>query len=417
MKTTIFNSMALRAKKFFAITIKDMDKVRKKILPRISLGILLSKSLKLSEIIRKIKKDNEKMKTLENKLSLNLSSKQWNEIDMLKTYLKEVVKPYIKEDTPIYIDRIDYAKQEAQKMEGLDYVWDSSDKQTVKGYWGFDSLAKISQEELVPLVNFIYSLKLLEDKEGIRSENEAMEAGFDILYEIFGNNGEWIQDRGFDRYRFYRYYNKRRIKHTTRIKGDRTLFSRGGVELGSARSVARNVELNNIMEVEKKINKRRKKRYYIKFGYKEVYLYSIKRPYYLIVAQIEGKRIKEDNKFIMLLTNVPIKHWMDAEVRIRRYLDRWDIEDTTRFMKQEMDLEGFMVRGFIAINRLIVLAYIMMGLLTFIMMTSSENIIKRIIEFSESFVKEVEFVYYRIIRGVRKILLEYPDIQRIFEEV
>lgn len=126
MKTTIFTSMVWRARKFFGGITGDLDKPRQNILPRIGQGIMLSGSLKLSEIIRKIKGEGERIKGLENKISQSLKSGHWNEIQLMEGYLKKVVAPLIKADTAIYIDRGDISKEESRKLEGLGYVWDGS---------------------------------------------------------------------------------------------------------------------------------------------------------------------------------------------------------------------------------------------------------------------------------------------------
>jgi hypothetical protein len=417
MRTKKSISVIVKTKNFLKRHLEQCPKWHRQQLPKIGLGILKSGSLQLSAIGRQIKQNQESIREIENKLSRYLQSPAWDENTIVDSYLKSL-KRYIKPDTNIYIDRTDYAKPYGQKMEGLGRVWDGSQKTSVLGYWGFESLAEIGDHELLPLVNYPYYLG--QDKKdksghklgwGFRSENEALEQGFDQIIKYFGSNGVWNEDRGFDRNDNFRYNYEHQIKATVRLKRNRILLDRENHTLGNVEDIARKAELKGLFRYKEESHHK-----YLSLGSIKVRIPEVPGEYTLIIIRDDnqmkacGGKVnwidgEEREWFLALLTTLLVENAVDEEGVVRRFLKRWDIEDSCRFIKQELGGETFLVRGFRAIRRLIIIMHILMGLL-FLIREMGDEMLAYLEKIGDCFKKDVDFCYYRIVWGMRKLLTE-----------
>ena len=104
----------------------------------------------------------------------------------------------------------------------------------------------------------------------------------------------------------------------------------------------------------------------------------------------------------------PYAKKMDALRIIEDYLGRWHgAEDPVRFVKQAFRLEKFLVDDMDAIRAWFFL--IMVGFSLLFALSGGREILRWIMRFAEAFPKEVKFLYYRILRGFRRLLQSLRD--------
>jgi len=108
---------------------------------------------------------------------------------------------------------------------------------------------------------------------------------------------------------------------------------------------------------------------------------------------------------MLLLTNLKVDKRMLAEKVVRMYLMRWSAEDAARFLKQEVGLESFLVRSLVAIEKLVTVAVMVMAFLG-ILAEIPKASLERLQQLGQSFRKRVDFIYYRVIWGLRVFLTE-----------
>jgi hypothetical protein len=407
----------VKTKNFLKRHLTRCPKWYREYLPQIGLGILKSGSLKLSEIGRHIKPSQESIQETENRLSRYLQSGNWTEDDISDSYLRSI-RRYIKPDTNIYIDRNDYAKPYGRKMEGLGRVWDGSKKDIVWGYWGFESLAEVGDHELIPLVNFPYYLGQDQRDEaghklgwGFLSENEALAHGMDQVIKYFGPAGIWNEDRGFDRDDNFGYIHQHNLRATVRLRRNRTLLDREHHSLGSVEDIVRKAELKGQFCYKEGEHSK-----YLSLGSIKVRIPEAAGEYTLVIirdddqmktcgGKVNWSEGEEVDWFMALLTTMSVDNDRNEAEVVRRFIKRWDIEDSCRFIKQELGGETFLVRSFVAIRRLIIIIYILMGLL-FLVLELGEKMLDYLEKAGECFKKEVDFCYYRILWGMRNILAD-----------
>lgn len=423
MKTKHSTRIIVKTRNFLKRHLKSCPKWQKKLLPEICKGILISGSLQLSKISRAIKKKKDNIQVIENRLSRNMKSRQWD-IDKIAGSYYESTKKYIKRNTPINIDRGDYAKPYARKLQHCKKVWDGSKKEKVTGYWSFSSVSGIGEGEILPLVNFPYYIGEDEKNEkgeaqkwGFKSENEAMEYGYNMLYELYDGKGIWIEDRGADRIQGIRYKAERKVRFITRLTDRRGLLSADNKGIGRVVDVVRNAKLENSIYYTSAEGEPKKR---LSLGSKKIRIPQLEGEYNIVILRddeklkecrgkealiedTENEQIKKDEWYVCVITNLNVENFMDEERIMRLFFNRWSIEDSFRFVKQEFGAEYFLVRDFRAIRRLTILVYIITGLI-FLITQMCPSTIKYLENISDCFEKEAKLYYYRIVWGLRKLL-------------
>lgn len=109
-----------------------------------------------------------------------------------------------------------------------------------------------------------------------------------------------------------------------------------------------------------------------------------------------------------MLTNLRTDKSKDAKKRIIQYYRRWAVEEMARFEKSELNLERFMVRKFKSIKALGILVGIASDFILSIKQLGGW-FVRRVKQVSQPIFenKVIKFVYYRIYRGIQKLLYPY----------
>jgi len=114
-----------------------------------------------------------------------------------------------------------------------------------------------------------------------------------------------------------------------------------------------------------------------------------------LVARWQGK----SETPLILLTNMAVENEQQAGQIVMFYRKRWSCEETVQFLKSRVGLERFRVRRYEAIKRLMIVAMLAMGFLTWILLKSRE-VTNYLFSFTSRFRKERRFVYYRLLDGL-----------------
>ena len=95
--------------------------------------------------------------------------------------------------------------------------------------------------------------------------------------------------------------------------------------------------------------------------YRKVYLPDIDKPLYVVAYRTAGY-----DQPIILLTNMVVENFDMALQTRNRFTRRWDCETSIEFLKSKIGLERFAVRRYKSMQRLIFLAGLAMGFLSFL---------------------------------------------------
>ena len=84
------------------------------------------------------------------------------------------------------------------------------------------------------------------------------------------------------------------------------------------------------------------------------------------------------------------------------YKRRWACEEAGQFLKSRVGLECFRIRRCEATQRLMILAMLATGFLTWILLRSG-GLVDSLFRFTSRFGKETKFVYYRLPDSLQKL--------------
>jgi len=133
-----------------------------------------------------------------------------------------------------------------------------------------------------------------------------------------------------------------------------------------------------------------------RLSWREIKLPDRKGSYFLVVSRWLGSGCDP----LLLLTNIEVHSGLSAEKVMRMYCNRWAAEDAARFVKQEVGLGSFLVRRLRAIGKLVTVAFMVMAFLG-LLAEIPEASLEKLQRYGLSFKKRADFLYYRIIWGLR----------------
>ena len=369
---------------FMAPIMAKADKPRRKFLHQALGAILLSGSLIVSEFARWIHDDCSdifyRLKRLLNHLVCPRADLQ----PMVQAY-RQAMAQHIHPDTPIIIDLTDLAKPRAKKMKYLAYVRDGSEHKLVPGYWCVEVYAHLKNKRVLPLALDVFSI----DDPAVGSQNLQIARTVEAVNEAIDRRGIWIADRGFDGLNMYETWFSLNCHFVVRQRGDRYVVTGTGVRIIERDLVehirhhwAQTNSPNNII-------------------FSKVYLPDNSKPLYLVGSWLEGAE-----KPLILLTTMVVETLQQAQQIIRYYKRRWACEEASQFLKSRVGLERFRIRRYQAIQRLVILAMIAMGFLTWILLRS-KRLVGGYFCFTSRFRKKTDFVYYRLLDGLQEFARLY----------
>lgn len=339
MSSTILQIGGRVFQKFVSNLAENLSKPLSKFIRDLLCGILFSDDLILTNLASKIPHKST-ITAIAKRLRRHLASERFILKAILFAYLT-IVRRKIDSDSLFIVDLTDIAKPYAKKMENIALVRDGDKKQLVTGYWCFEAYVLDKDKIIWPVLLWPYSL----EAEGQLSENEQIIRLLSLLDEFFGEGfGLFVFDRGFDRLTLIEPFLASKRHFIIRQRGDRTVVLANGVH----------IILGNLVE-----------HLFAQTGswlvHSKLHLPNLRKPLYVVAYQRPGC-----DEPLILLSDMVAENF-ELALRIRSsYARRWDCETSIQFLKSRMGLERFAVRRYRSMQRLVFLASLAMGFLSFL---------------------------------------------------
>lgn len=349
-------------------------------------GMIASESVLLSDISDSLKEPIKKKNVIE-RLSNNLQKPL--SVTIHENYIKNVTSE-IPTDPVILLDDSDIIKPKGKKFESLGYVRDgsSSEGKRDKGYWVAEAVALSKDKQPISLYSQIYS----QNEKNFSSSNTYTFQAIDAAISSIDGTGTFVCDRGYDANKMFKYFYEKEQNYIIRLNDNRKLFFKGKWYKATTLCKSRKGKFKTILNF-----KGSKVECYI--SVMNVQITYSKKPLRLVLVYGLG------DMPMMLATNRKIKGKEDAIKICRTYLSRWRIEEYFRFKKQHFGFEGFRVRSLQAINNLNTLLSYAISFMNRIMRKPPSSVLKKsIYEKARPLKERVLFHYYRIAKGLSRIL-------------
>jgi hypothetical protein len=361
------------------------DKPRAKFFIQALWGILNSASLVVARWLRFLAGADRCAKPFwrHKRLLDQLSNPRWNHAPMIDAYLRrwgQRVGP----DTPLILDLCDLAKPRARTLKYLALVRDGSDDgRLVYGYWCVELYACWGKARIAPLLLHPYSV---EDPH-VKGENAVILQCVERVYAATAGNGVLVMDAGGDRDRLLIPWIDAAHLFVVRLRGDRHLLLDDGTRI-EARLLAETLLARAA----------RKKRRTV---WTRVYLPERPdHPLHLVAKGVAG-----NDRPLMLLTALTVENLDTAKRVLSYYRRRWHCEEAARFLKKELGLERFALRTYEALPRLLFLAALAMGFLTWLQLRLAS--LPRWLCDKAPGRRKIKFAYYRLLQWFQQQIL--PD--------
>jgi hypothetical protein len=319
----------------------------------------------------------------------------------VKQSMSDVWLPFMKDDTAIILDLSDLAKPYAKKMDYLATVRDGNTGELVNGYWLLELYASLSRKNPVPIMLEPFS----HEEPHSPGQNPIVLKAVHRIFELTNKRGVIVADRGFDAGVMFEDWLDNEYRFVTRLVGNRHLLRFSGDFESARRGIEGQWVPINARELAEqtptphrfyKLIKRKGKPALriTQIGWTKVRLPGREEHLSLVVSRLAGCDTP-----LMLLTNLPVESAKDAERVLRHYIRRWECEEAIRFLKSQVNLEKIRTFSWWAIERLVLLAVLVMVYLGWVT-EERPAIAERLIYLSQPLPDEPEFIGYRLLSGL-----------------
>lgn len=336
--TTLTTAIRARLSTFAAGLARPFtDSRRRDFLTDMLTGLVAGGHVHLTAVARATHRGTANVHATEKRLSRHLASEHWDASPVAAELLRRSAA-LVTDDTLIVADTTDLAKYHARKLEGLGRVHDGSDPggRTAPGYCLFEAFVRVGTWQLFPLV--VEPLKVYAGAP--TGENAEILAHVLRVHEATGGKGTWVLDRGFDRREMFGPLVKNRVAFVVRQRGDRTVRTADG----------RDVSVNAVVAEQACPTPRRWPRGGMTAAV-EVWLPEVGPEPFLLVV---GWRVPNSERPLVLLVSPAARRpGRNGGWHVRAYHKRWGVEDANRGIKQRFGVEGFLVRSWMSIRRLL----------------------------------------------------------------
>lgn len=336
--TTLTTAIRARLSTFAAgIARPFTDSRRRDFLTDMVTGLVAGGHVHLTAVARATHRGDANIHAAEKRLSRHLASEHWDASPVAAELLRRSAA-LVTDDTLIVADTTDLAKYYARKLEGLGRIHDGSDPdgRTAPGYCIFEAFVRVGGWQLFPLV--VEPLKVYAGAP--TGENAEILAHVLRVHQATGGKGTWVLDRGFDRREMFGPLVKNRVAFVVRQRGDRTVRTADG----------RDVSVNAVVAEQTCPKPRRWPRGGMSVAV-EVCLPEVGPAPFLLVV---GWRVPNSERPLVLLVSPAARRsGRNGGWYVRAYHKRWGVEDANRGIKQRFGVEGFLVRSWMSIRRLL----------------------------------------------------------------
>jgi len=270
-------------------------------------------------------------------------------------------------------------------MKYLAQVRDGSENKIVPGYWCVEVYAHLKSKRVLPLALDVYSI----DEPSVGSQNLQIEKTVKSVNEALEGKGIWVADRGFDGLNSYETWFSLDCNFVVRQRGDRHVVSSNGTHVvlsGLVEHLRQKQEMTHLQT---------------NIVFSRVKLPNNPKQLYVVASWLPGAE-----KPLIRLTTMVVENLSQARQIIWYYKQRWACEEAGQFLKSRVGMERFRVRRYEAIQRLVILAMLVMGFLTWILLRN-KLLTKGFFLLTSKFRKKTKFVYYRLLDGLQEFARLY----------
>lgn len=377
-------------------------------------GILCTGHVHLSKIGSSLKEEISLKKTTE-RLSSHLGREGLDK-ELTASHLR-VNQRRFSECQYLIADMSDIIKPYAEKMEGLDRVYDGSTKEIGDGYWQLNIIGvDKTGTSIMPLVSALYATNQ-EGGKGF-SENKKILESLDTVREHLTGEQIVVYDRGGDRGKLICKWIKEKQYFIIRQTGSRNIFVEG--EKKNLKDYAEKIRPSTEITVQKRRGNRIKRRHF-QCGARKIYLPKaygqgpMDTALWLISVTEPGKGKS------WYLSYIPVETEREAiEITMQGYGYRWKIEEVHRQVKTDYHLEEICLRRYVALKNFNALFWIVMsfiychleGLSIHILSQSKVPLLYR------RKIKEcIGFNYYKLAKALQNILpnVNHRQVRDIYD--
>lgn len=355
--------------RFVSNLTRQLTKPKAKFVSQLLCGVLFSNNLVLTNIASRVPCPG-RLTAIAKRFRRQLADSNSFLRELWSNYLC-LLRRRLKIDSLFIVDLTDLAKPYAKKMAHLAFVRDGDKDCLVPGYWCMEVYCLDKDGIIWPVILWPYSL----EAQGQLSENAQILQVLSQLEEYFGEGfGIYVCDRGFDRLSLIEPFLASKRHFIIRQRGDRMVVLDNGVR----------IILSDLVE-----------HLFAQTGhrvvYRKLYLPDSPKPLYVVAYRTAGYE-----KPVILLTDMVAEDF-ELALQIRnRFIRRWDCETSIEFLKSKIGLERFAVRRYKSIQRLIFLAGLAMGFLSYLQWRCKD--IRRLVTDRIRYSREPKnFWFYRLV--------------------
>lgn len=305
-------------------------------------GIVFTGSVQMTNAARLLATTPNQLAKAVERMSADLADESWDHRQWAGAVLAEQAGA-VEPDDLIPIDGTELAKPYARRMQYLCTVKDASrvGDPLVSGYWCWGAYHwGVEDSTLNPLMLRPYS----PNQPDYRSENDLIGRWFWTLREATGGRGIWLIDRGADRPEILSALLRVQRRWIVRLREDRGLIGPDGRLLSAGQWATwalaqRNVRGNAVTLA-------------VSLPPDQIRQFGTTPNLHLVVPTYTFWRNGKQERWLLLTCGLIGHHVGPRQVRYD-YALRWRAEDAKRFLGQVCRIERFMVRSFVAIERML----------------------------------------------------------------
>jgi hypothetical protein len=330
------------AKEFANPVLNRLKPMARGIMRNLFLGVLASGSTLLTQIGRALW-PRKPIRTAINLLSRYLINSRVPMKKVRAEHLKQQAAK-VRQNAWVYIDPSDVAKPYARILEHLAFVRDASLDRIVMGYWTLHAIALNAAAEAVGLMTEIFSVENPQTP----SFPGFVQACVEALHEALGACGIFVMDQGMDSDEMIGLLSRKERRFVLRVRQTRRVMDANGHDLGLLEDLGPSVPYEHRIWTWDAQEKKR--RAWDLFGC-SVRLEAVPGAIFglVCVRWRHGGQLH----YFYLLTNLPITAAWRIDQVLKGYLGRQLVEDYIRFVKQQVQMEKFLVQKFERISRLV----------------------------------------------------------------
>jgi len=355
-------------------------------------GIVFTGSVQLTNAARLMAQTPARLARIVKRLSLHLGDPHWNHQEWAKAVLHQQAR-LVREEDLIPIDATELAKPYSHALQYLCTVRDASrvGDPLVSGYWCWGAYHwDVQSSALTPLMLRPYSTH----QPYYRSENDEWRKFFWQLRQATEGRGIWLSDRGGDRPDILSALLTVQPRWIVRLREDRALLGPDG----SRRSAGQwaNWALANQPQRGRAVTLP------VHLPAKDVPQVQPPVRLWLVVPTYT---FGQDERWVLLTRGLIDDHTGPRQVR-HEYALRWRAEDAKRFIGQIWHVERFLVRSFLAIER-ILWCVVLAGGFQSMLQREEPELAKELEQEVPYWDKPFPLPGYRLARGIQAVIQRY----------